>query len=304
MTRKDQLTMKPDKQTKGRGRGRGRGRGGRGRGKSEETGNPKKRNQRSGQSDPYDENWWLDQWESDYGKHGEEWGHEGWGGKEYYWDNYGWWEAQSALHQLTSNDEVEDNKQKPKNAKKAKKAETTAKETTAKTKKSKVSKEEAPSTKASKAAKTTESDSSRPKRKAKDQEEECPPAKATKSTKKKQDAQQVSDSEKATLTRQIAKYHNKYKDNTCKLMKDGEEKEEMKSKLKLDRFQECRLNIYWKLGTCGVTSKSKKKDIAHFSFPDLTDKSYMSRLSVCLVCASIFVTWTIQCCNRVSPILM
>lgn len=290
MTRKDQLTMKPDKKpTKGRGRGRGRaGRGGRGRGMSELKSNPKKPNQRSGQSDAYDENWWLDEWEYEYGKPGEEWCHEGWGGKEYYWDNYGWWEGQSALHQLNNNDEVKDNKQKQKNAKNAEKE---ALETTAKTRKSKESNKEPPSTKVSKIA---GSDSSRPKRKAKDQEEECPPAKAAKSTTKKKQALQVSESEKATLTKRISKYHNRYQDNTCKLVKDYDEREEMRSRLKLEKLHECRLNIYWTQGTCGVTSKTKKKDICHFSFPDLTDQSYMSRLSICLVCASLFVTWTIR----------
>lgn len=69
-------------------------------------------------------------------------------------------------------------------------------------------------------------------------------------------------------------------------------KNEMKSRLQCGKaLTECRLNIYWQGPKCGVTSKSNKKDIAHFTFNDVEDITYMSSLPLALKCAELFVTW-------------
>lgn len=88
----------------------------------------------------------------------------------------------------------------------------------------------------------------------------------------------------------IRMYHKKFSQDES-TEATSEIKELMKKKLKWNSESECRLNAYWKVPACGVTSKSKKKDIARFSFPDIVDLSYMSALALCMKCAHLFATW-------------
>ena len=91
------------------------------------------------------------------------------------------------------------------------------------------------------------------------------------------------------MKKAIREYYNQFSTYEATMATD-EIKQEMRSNLNLHALTECRLNAYWKLATCGVTSKSKKKDIGHFSFPDLEELPYMAGASLSLKCAELFVT--------------
>ena len=134
----------------------------------------------------------------------------------------------------------------------------------------------------------------------KQEESETPAMRTQKKKKKKKQIEDTTDPPSATppsqaslptkgMKKAIRKYYNQFSTNEA-TMATEEIKQEMKSHLNLHSLTECRLNSYWKLGTCGVTSKSKKKDIGHFSFPDVEDLPYMAGLALCLKCAEPFVT--------------
>ena len=324
VTRKDQLNMKPEK-ARGRGKGRGRGRGmtgtaregeetrrgtdrGRGRGRG------KTKNSRSGQSahgEPQDQDWWDETWEAGWGHPDEEWATDGWGDSGYRWDSYAWWEGKGALEELADTSDAKTKKRKSPAAKEAD-----------------PSHEAAPTTKGKDVKRPTSSSSGKkPPKKSKhpEAEETAEPAASKtaakrtnkkklehadvadegggkKAKKKKQnktpEAEEMPDAEEHEETEQVPvptdfiKKIKKYYKLFCQMEETEatqEIKDEMKSRLNGGPLLECRLNSYWKLATCGVTSRSKKKDIAHFNFNDIEGISYMCALSLCIKCAELFV---------------
>ena len=108
--------------------------------------------------------------------------------------------------------------------------------------------------------------------------------------KKKRTAPQAAQAS-TEFMKKIKKYYKLFQDRDETAATD-EIKNEMKSRLQCGKaLTECRLNIYWQGPKCGVTSKSNKKDIAHFTFNDVEDITYMSSLALALKCAELFVTW-------------
>eukprot|EP00435_Cladocopium_sp_Y103_P033467 s1704_g8.t1 len=288
--RKDQLEIKPERgrsTRRGRGRGNGRGRGETGRGRGG-RGPKAAGKQKSAQSQ---EDWW--DWT-------DEWGYpsQDFEDSSSYWDSYAWWAGKEALETLGGDQGEAANSHSEKNKKKPEKAPKTAKDVPHK--KRKVSKDDETDLNETGLSKT-----SKKKRKnveePKQEEHETPASrepKGKKTTKKREDTTEPPSETLPSmaslpthkgLKKAIRKYYNQFKTDTSTVATE-DIKQHMKSQLpNLSGLNECRLNSYWRLGTCGVTSKSKKRDIAHFSFPD-QDLSYMAGLALCLKCAEQFVT--------------
>ena len=135
--------------------------------------------------------------------------------------------------------------------------------------------------------------SSKKRKKAEGQAEETETKEPEVSTRKKKNQKSVPERHPASIefTKKIKKYYKLFKDRE-RTAATEEIKNEMKSNLQCGKdLTECRLNIYWHVPSCGVTSKSKKKDLAHFAFNDIEDCTYMSSLALALKCAELFVTW-------------
>ena len=331
VTRNDQFNLKPEKapreRGRGRARGRGRGRNGRGEGAGRGTenggrGRGRGRNvskNKAGQSADWDENtWWDETWQEGWGYEGEEWAQDGWGTPGYYWDSYAWQDGKQSLHNLAGQNEgtpktskVEKSKpesSKPESSKPATKrlkTEEELAESNAETKKPKKKAPAAPKRNAKKKQRKeveteralSSTSSSKKRKKAEGQAEETetqePDVSTSTSTDKKKKKRTAPQAAQASteFMKKIKKYYKLFQDRDETAATD-EIKNEMKSRLQCGKaLTECRLNIYWQGPKCGVTSKSNKKDIAHFTFNDVEDITYMSSLALALKCAELFVTW-------------
>jgi hypothetical protein len=254
VTRDDQLGLKPEK-PRGRGRGPGRGRG---RTTTKQKGSGKGSHKEAPEKDEKDEGWWEEEWYNEYGPPDEEWAHESWGTSGYHWDAYAWNDGNESLGKLKDVEEQQTKKKAKKFAKPV--AEPTGQSTGNETKQRK---------------RTTEIQKTEPQKKAR---------KAERPTSQEPDA----------LPRdkdvpKIRKYLELYADNPATSVTE-EMKVEMKTRLKVSNLQQCRLNIYWKTGRVGCTSRSAKRDLCSFSFNDIDGPNFMSRLAVALKCAKLFVT--------------
>ena len=283
--------MKPEK-SKGRGRGRGRGGSGRGRGQSTEAKEKPKRQSRDGSkkrkategTEDVDA-WYEESWNDGYGHPDEQWAHEDYGTSGYHWDGYAWAEGKHALQSIKDQDKANDGK-----AKKAKKNKEKEEEQVEGPQERK---------KAKKADKTEKTSNPSAGSKAKTKLQETSTVKEKKQ-KKRKDEEVAQVEEPSSIqeriepppkkVRKIQKYVSLYFDNPTEKV-DEILKEDLKSNLAQFKFQECRLNIYWKNPACGCTSKSKGKDLAHFFFPADDRLNYMTRLAMALKCAEMFVTW-------------
>ena len=309
--------MKPDKDKEGRGRGRGRGRG-----KAGGRGNPargsgssrKRKALETENAEAYDQSWYDDIWPNGWGHPDEEWGQDGWGSSGYQWDKYAWQCGKEALTEIGTNSSSHEKKKKPKGDEKG---EEEGKERGQKKKKRQEQEEEdmnppkvgkdsskktskaAPPTKKTKQQPSASSKKSKPKQKEEEEEEEKEDEEEDEKSKKKDkkkvrakpgDVRTIKHGGEEDIMN-IRNFVAHWKDDPTE-QADQESKDYMKGLLKkLKKCTECRLNAYWKVPSCGVTSKSQGKDIAHFNFSMYSELTYMSMLAACMKCAEKFVSW-------------
>lgn len=274
----------------GRGGGEGRGRGGRGQAKG--RGGAKDESNAGGnqeanttQENHHDSEWW-EGWE----EYEEDWTNDAWGGTGWHWDQYAQSDAKQSWHYLSESHAMPSKPEQPskndKKEQKRSKGETSTTETEEKTK---------PKPKRSKTNKDSETKPAGKKRKSKEETQDAAASSAAEP--KKAARRRKEATPEATPSEANPKHVKKIKQFFGKfaLDKSTEATQEIKDwllgELKLDSLTECRLNKYWKVPSCGVTSKSKKKDIAHFSFKDIPEIMFVPALALALKCAELFVPW-------------